>query len=402
MTFENVEIPYGAYWSSPFLRWQGAFGSLPAQRFAGWVAKRELASRGIDPTVFDSGILGMTVPQHRSYYGAATPLYEMGATHTPGHMVSQICATGARALFAGVSEVALGLATTTLLLAADRNSNSTQIYYPDPNGPGGVGVHENVIMDNMSDDPIGHHSMTQTAENVAKKRGITTEQQHELVLRRFEQYQDALKDGQAFQRRYMTLPFEYPKPNFKTIAGAVEGDIGIASATPESLSKLKPVLPGGTVTFAGQTHPADGNAAVIVTTSANARHLSRDPSIRVRVRGFGQARVDNGFMPEAPIGAARNALKQAGLEIGAVSAIKTHNPFIVNDIAFAQELGVDARIMNNFGCSLVWGHPSGATGMRLIIELIEELALRGGGIGLMAGCAGGDQAMAALIEVDAR
>lgn len=402
MAFENVEIPYGAYWSSPFLRWQGAFGALPAQRFAGWVAKRELESRSIHPKVFDSGVLGMTVPQHRSYFGVATPLYEMGATHTPGHMLSQICATGARALFAGVSEVALGLAKTTLLLAADRNSNSPQLYYPDPNGPGGVGVHENLIMDNMSDDPIGRHSMTMTAENVAKKRGISTEAQHELVLRRFEQYQDALKDGQAFQKRFMMLPFEYPKPNFKAIAGAVEGDVGIAPTTAESLAKLKPVLPGGTVTFAGQTHPADGNAAIIVTTSANAPGMSRDPSIRVRVRGFGQARVDNGYMPEAPIGAARNALAQAGLGIDAIAAIKTHNPFVVNDIAFAQELGVDANGMNNFGSSLIWGHPSGATGMRLIIELIEELALRGGGIGLMAGCAGGDQAMAAVIEVDGR
>ncbi len=402
MAFENVEIPYGGYWSSPFLRWQGAFGSLPAQRFAGWVAKRELEKRGIDPTVFDSGILGMTVPQHRSYFGVATPLYEMGATHTPGHMLTQVCATGARALFAGVSEVALGLATTTLLLAADRNSNSTQLYYPDPNGPGGVGIHENLIMENMGDDPIGHHSMTHTAENVAKKRGIATEAQHEVVLRRFEQYQDALKDNSAFQKRYMTLPFEYPKPNFKVVAGALEGDVGIVATTPEALAKLKPVLPGGTVTFAGQTHPADGNAAVIVTTSDKARKLSSDPSIRVRVRGFGQARVDNGFMPEAPIGAARKALAQAGLGIGAIAAIKTHNPFVVNDIAFAQDFGIDVNSMNNFGSSLIWGHPSGATGMRLIIELIEELALRGGGAGLMAGCAGGDQAMAAVIEVSDR
>jgi acetyl-CoA acetyltransferase len=402
MAFKNVEIPYGAYWSSPFLRWQGAFGSLPAQRFAGWVAKRELERRGIDPGVFDSGVLGMTVPQHRSYFGAATPLYELGATHAPGHMLSQICATGARALFAGVSEVALGLSNTTLLLAADRNSNSTQLYYPDPNGPGGVGVHENVIMDNMSDDPIGHHSMTVTAENVAKKRGIGTEAQHEVVLRRFEQYQDALKDGQAFQKRFMTLPFEIPRANFKAVAGAVEGDVGVAPTTRESLAKLKPVLAGGTVTYAGQTHPADGNAAIIVTTSDRAHKMSRDPSIRVRVRGFGQARVDNGYMPEAPIGAARQALAQAELEIGGVNAIKTHNPFVVNDIAFAQELGVDVNSMNNFGSSLVWGHPSGATGMRLIIELIEELALRGGGTGLMTGCAGGDQAMAAVIEVDGR
>ena len=105
-------------------------------------------------------------------------------------------------------------------------------------------------------------------------------------------------------------------------------------------------------------------------------------------------------MPEAPCGAARAALDQASLSFNDMDAIKTHNPFAVNDILFARESGVAIEDMNNFGSSLIWGHPQAPTGMRLIIELIEELVLRGGGHGLFTGCAAGDTGMALVLAVD--
>ena len=80
-------------------------------------------------------------------------------------------------------------------------------------------------------------------------------------------------------------------------------------------------------------------------------------------------------------------------------AIKTHNPFAVNDLYFAKQMGCDLKNMNNYGCSLVWGHPQAPMGTRSIIELIEELVLKGGGFGLFTGCAAGDTAMAVVLEV---
>jgi acetyl-CoA acetyltransferase len=94
------------------------------------------------------------------------------------------------------------------------------------------------------------------------------------------------------------------------------------------------------------------------------------------------------------------ALEGAGIGIGDLAAIKSHNPFAVNDIVFAQETGADLMSMNNYGSSLIWGHPQGPTGMRAIIELIEELTLLGGGWGLFQGCAAGDTSMAAVIKVE--
>ncbi|MBV1789683.1 thiolase family protein [Marinobacterium sp. D7] len=402
MSLNNVEIPYGAYWSTPFTKWQGSLQHLHAMKFAAWVAKSELAKRDIDPTLFDSGVLGMTNAQYQSFYGAPLPLYELGAVNTPGHMLSQVCATGARGLFAAASEVALGMAETSLLLTADRCSNGAHIYYPAPNGPGGYGQSEDQVTYNMMNDAIAGHSMIQTSENVAKKFDITREELDVVALRRFEQYQDALKDDQAFQKRYMTLPFSVPNAAFRKEACVLTGDEGVFPTTADGLAKLNPVIEGGVTTFGNMTHPADGNASVILATADKARELSRDSAIRINLCGFGQSRTELAHMPAAPIGAAANALKMAGIDYNRVKAIKTHNPFAVNDVAFAKATGVDVMQMNNYGSSMIWGHPQGPTGMRAVIELIEELVLIGGGYGLFTGCAGGDQGMAVVIRVSER
>ncbi|HLS50546.1 MAG TPA: thiolase family protein, partial [Burkholderiaceae bacterium] len=86
--------------------------------------------------------------------------------------------------------------------------------------------------------------------------------------------------------------------------------------------------------------------------------------------------------------------------INDLAAIKTHNPFIINDIVFAREFAIDANKMNRFGSSLVWGHPQAPMGLRALAELIEELVIVGGGYGLFVGCAAGDSAMATIIKVD--
>lgn len=400
--FDAIEIPYGAYWSTPFAKWQGTLQHLHAMRLAAHVAKAEFARRGFDPRRLDSAVLGMTNAQFQSFYGAPWPLYEMGATHTPGHMLSQVCASSARVLFAAASEIAMGQGDIVLALAADRCSNGAHLYYPGPRGPGGYGRSEDQVTYNMVHDAIGGHSMLTTAETVAAKHGVTTEAQHTVALRRLEQYGEALKDDRAFQKRYMPLPFSVPRPDFSAEEAVLTGDEGVYPSTAEGLARLRPVLPGGTVTAGGQTHPADGNAGMILASASRAAELSADPSIRVRIRGFGQSRTDLGHMPEAPVGAAARALAQAGVEARDLRAVKSHNPFAVNDIVFARAFGLDIMAMNNYGCSLIWGHPQGPTGLRAIIEMIEELVILGGGVGLFQGCAAGDSAMAVVIEVDDR
>ncbi len=398
MTY-TAEIPYGCYWSTPFAKWQGGFANLHSIEFAAHVAKLELARRDIDPARFDYGVLGTSVPQKHAFYGLPWLTGMIGAGHVGGPTVAQACATGIRCLLTATQEIDSGLASSALVVTADRTSNGPHLYYPNPRGPGGTGGHEDWVMDNFGCDPLGRHSMLQTAENVAAKFDISTASQHEIVLRRTEQYGDALAAGNAFQKTYMTLPFETPDPRYRKTAVVLDGDQGVTLSTADGVAKLRPVMTGGTVTFAAQTYPADGNAGMVVTTPEKARELSRDAAIRIRLLGFGLARAESAMMPLAPVPAAAAALQQAGLEIAAIDAVKTHNPFALNDIVFARETGIDIKTMNNFGCSLIWGHPQGPTGLRSIIELIEELAAKGGGLGLFSGCAAGDTAMAAVIKV---
>jgi acetyl-CoA acetyltransferase family protein len=398
MTYK-AEIPYGCYWSTPFARWQGAFANLNAVEFAAHVVGKELARRGIPAQAFDHGVLGISVPQQHSFYGLPWLAGLAGIGQIGGPTLMQACATGARVLLAAAQEIESGLSQATLSVTCDRTSNGPHLYYPNPRGPGGTGAHEDWVMDNFSCDPLGRHAMVVTAENVAKKHGIGTAEQHDVVLRREAQYRDALADDAAFHKRFMTLPFEVPDPAYRKTAATLSGDEGINYSTAEGLAKLKPVLEGGTVTYGGQTHPADGNAAIVLATPERAQELSRDPKIRIRLHGFGQSRAALAYMPEAPIPAAERALAQAGLAIDRMDAIKTHNPFALNDVLFSRTTGVELGRMNRYGSSLVWGHPQAPMGTRAVIELIEELAQRGGGYGLFTGCAAGDTAMAVVLEV---
>jgi acetyl-CoA acetyltransferase family protein len=395
----KAEIPYGAYWSTPFARWQGAFSNLHSVEFAAHVTKAELAKRRIPAETIDHGVMGISVPQKHSFYGMPWLAGMVGLGDVGGPTIMQACATGARVLLAAVQEVDAELSDVTLAVTCDRTSNGPHLYYPNPRAPGGTGSHEDWVMDNFNRDPLGGHAMVQTAENVAAKHQITTAEQHDVVLRREAQYRQALDNDHAFHKRYMTLPFQVPDPSFRKTVATLASDEGIRLSSAEDLAKLKPVLDGGTVTYGGQTHPADANAGLIVATPERARELSRDPKIRIQLRGFGTARAALAYMPEAPIPAAQRALEQAGLKIDRMDAIKTHNPFALNDVLFSRQTGVALERMNNYGCSLVWGHPQAPMGTRSIIELIEELVVRGGGTGLFTGCAAGDTAMAVVIEV---
>ncbi len=402
MFFEKAFIPYKGYWSTPFCRWQENFAHLNAVPFAADIAKRALAERDISPQVFDSLILGLTVPQHHSFYGGPWLAGMIGADATTGPVIGQACATGAKVVALAGFELEAGDEERAILtITADRCSNGPHIYYPNPLGPGGTGDKEDWVMDNFGFDPHARNAMIDTAENVAREAGITREEQDEMTLLRHAQYNDALKDDAAFHHRYMVTPIEVKDARGRKTLSTVEGDVGVFPTTAEGLAKLRPVAKEGTVTFGSQTHPADGNCGVIVTTRDKARELSQDPNVEIQLLSYGEARVKKGYMAMAVVPAARKALSRAGVSVEDVQVVKTHNPFAVNDVYFCREMGIKPEAMNHYGSSLIYGHPQAPTGHRLIIEMIEELALVGGGYGLFVGCAAGDTGAGVVVKVTA-
>ena len=399
MQFESIYIPYGAYWSTPFCKWQGSFSLLHPIPFAAEMGLRFFKERKIPSEIVDGMCLGISIPAPNSFYGGPWLAGLLGMTSVPAPMLGQACATGVRCIAYGAQEVQTHSAEVFLAVTADRCSNGPHLYYPNPQGPGGTGTKEDWVLDNFGFDPFAKNPMIVTAENVAREAGIDRETQDQVTMLRSEQYQNALKNDRAFQKRYMLTPVEVKDARGKKVVATVATDEGVFPSTVEGLSKLKPVLENGTVTFGSQTYPADGNAGMIVTNRSKARELSADKSIEIQIIATAQARVKKGFMPMANAPAVHKVLSRADIAVKDIKAMTSHTPFAVNDIYLSKELGIPLKEMNRYGCSLIWGHPQGPTGLRGIIELIEELSLLGGGYGLFTGCAAGDCAAALVIKV---
>lgn len=394
-------VPYKGYYSTPFSRWQGSMANENSIVLAGNTSKRWLEEKGWDGGMFDYLILGITIGQHHQFYSSPWVAAIMGAGGIPAVALSQACTTSTTCIYNAAMGVETGLYKNCYALMTDRCSNGPHTIWPNPMGPGGEVISENWLMDNFNGDPNVGLKMIETAENVAKEGNITKEQCDELTLRRYEQYLDALKDDRAFQKRYM-FPAEVKISRKKT--KLVEEDEGVTPCTEEGLARLKPVIPGGVLSFGAQTFPADGNCGLIVTTEEKARELSADPSIPIQIISYGFSRTKPGYMAAAPVPATKMALEQANLKIGDMKIIKTHNPFIVNDLYFAQQMGIKAEGtdelgFNNYGCSLIYGHPQGPTAGRIIIEGLEEIAMKGGGYFLWTGCAAGDTGGAIIFKV---
>jgi acetyl-CoA C-acetyltransferase len=394
MPREGVCIPVGYAWTSPFVRWGGALADFSSLDVGAAVTRDALAQRETDPGDLTGIVLGWTVPQPAIFYGAPTLAAQIGAPAITGPMISQACATGAAALQAAAAQVD-GDGDLVLLAAVDRTSNAPHLVYPSATRPGGAPTHEDWMLDNFSRDPWAGAPMIETAEAVAAEGGIGREAVDELTLMRYEQYESALADDRAAQRRYF-VDVKLPVRKGELV---VEEDAGVHPTTAEGLAKLKPASDSGVHTIATQTHPADAAAGMLVTTVERAKQL---PGVRgiAHLLGFGWSRVEKARMPKAPVPAAEAALAEAGVTIDQVDVVTTHNPFAVNDLWFAQQSSFPLDRMNPYGCSLVYGHPQAPTGVRAITELLEALSERGGGIGLFTGCAAGDTAGAVVVRVD--
>ena len=400
-TFEKAYIPYNGYYSTPFCRWQGMLQNENSIELGAKTARRWLIEKKkIDPAIFDYLYFGITITQPRLFYSHnwAAGMLTDNRKALPGLMINQACTTSTTCINLAALAIEQGAMNVAFALMADRCSNGAHTIWPNPMGPGGEVLAENWMMDNFNSDPnvFPPLKMVQTAENVAKEVGITKEECDAVVLRRYQQYQMAVADDYAFQKRYM-FPAEAKLSKKKTIF--VEHDEGVTPTTAEGLAKLGPAEKGGVHSYGAQTFPADGNCGFIVTTRERAKELSSDSKVEIKIVSYGYARVKPGYMAAAPVPAAEMALANAGMKISEMKAIKSHNPFATNDLNFARKMGIDVMKMNNYGSSLIYGHPQAPTAGRIIAEMLEEMVILGGGYCLWTGCAAGDTGAAMVFKV---
>ena len=396
MKFDDAYFSARHLWASPFVRWQGSLADVSSLDLAVAVTRDALARVRFDPADVSQIVLGTTIPQPHSFFGAPWVAARLGMTGISGPHIAQACATSVACVVAAAQTVdGDGGHSTSLVVTTDRTSNGPLLIYPRSQAAGGAPATENWVLDNFAADPWTGEAMVHTAEAVGRDGAMSRSALDELTLLRYAQYQRALADDRKFQRRWMQ-PVSVLRGKHQLV---VEADEGVHAYTAQGLAALKPVQPGGLTTFGSQTHPADGTAGALVCGGARARDLAQGEGV-VRLIAAGFARAEKGRMPKAATLAAQRALASAGVAIEQVKQVTTHNPFAVNDLWFAQQTGYPLERMNGFGCSLIFGHPQAPTGLRSIVELVHALRETGGGIGLFTGCAAGDSGAALVISVE--
>jgi len=395
MKFEHAALSAAHLWSSPFVRWQGRLADVSSLDLAVAVTRDALAARRFDACRVQQIVLGTTIPQQGAFYAAPWIAARLGMPGIGGPHIAQACATSVACIVAAATAIEVDRRCASLVVTADRTSNGPLLVYPRSRGAGGSPATENWVLDNFAADPWTGQAMVATAEAVAREGGFSRAAVDDVTLLRYAQYARALADDRAFQRRTLQ-PVAIGEGKRRLV---VEADEGVHETTATGLAALAPTLEGGVVTYGSQTHPADGAAGCVLLDSSSARELAGGRGV-VRLLAAGFARADKARMPKAATTAAVTALADAGLAWSDVAIVNTHNPFAINDLWFAQQTGFAVDQMNPFGCSLVYGHPQGPTGLRGIVELVEALRLRGGGVGVFTGCAAGDTGAALVVRVE--
>jgi acetyl-CoA C-acetyltransferase len=236
-------------------------------------------------------------------------------------------------------------------------------------------------------------AMGVTAENVARRDGITREEQDRYALAS-QQKAVAAQAAGHFARELVPVEIAAKKGP----ATVVERDEGPrADSSLEALARLKPAFAeGGTVTAGNSSTLNDGASMVLVASGAYVRRHGLSPLARVVASGH--AGVDPRYMGLGPVPASRKALARAGLAPAQLDHVELNEAFAAQAIACVQGLGLDEAKVNPSGGAIALGHPLGMSGARILTTLVHGLARTGGRYGLATMCIGVGQGIALVVE----
>lgn len=359
----------------------------------------------LDPRDIDDLMLGCGLPggEQGNNLGRIVAV-QMGMDHLPGCTVTRYCSSSLQtsrmalhAIKAGEGDVFISAGVEMVSRFVKGNSDSL----PDTHNPffaeaeartAAVAASEGSTWHDPREDgivPDAYIAMGQTAENLARVKGISRQEMDEFGVRSQNLAEQAIKNG--FWEREIT-PVTLPDG---TVVSADDGPR--AGVTLEGVQGLKPVFrPDGLVTAANCCPLNDGAAALVIMSDTKARELGLTPLARIVSTGV------SGLSPEimglGPVEASKQALKRAGLTIGDIDLAEINEAFAAQVIPSYQELGLDLDKVNVNGGAIAVGHPFGMTGARITGTLINSLQFHDKQFGLETMCVGGGQGMAMVIE----
>ena len=355
-------------------------------------AIREAVGRaeGLDPSDVEDVIMGCAMPEGTQGYNMARlSSVRAGMPDTvPAQTVNRFCSSGLQTIAMAAERIMVGHATTIVAGGTEHMSSTLQMpnFAPDP------GLVET--------NPAVYMGMGFTAEQVAKEFDVSREDQDEFALRSHTRAKEAVESGR-FDGQIVPLDVAYDfvdddgnPQHFETTFGRDEGP---RDTSAEQLAKLRPAFQqGGTVTAGNASQRSDGAAAVVVMEREEAERRGLEPM--ARFLGFAVGGVRPEVMGIGPSVAIPKVLEQTGLSLEDIDLIEFNEAFAAQVLAVVREVGLDMDKMNVNGGAIALGHPMGATGTKLTVQILNEMKRRGSKYGMVTMCIGGGMGAAGIFE----
>jgi len=370
--------------------------SIPAHTLATTVVKNVLERTHVTGDMVDEVILGEVRQSSEASNIARYVALEAGMPETvPGYTVNRLCASSMQATLNGCEEIWLGMADTVVAGGTDNMSRAPMYIRQGRWGDGPMKLVDSNIEGGLADQPAslyGLMSMSQTAENVAERFGITREIQDAFACESQRRATEAREKG-YFKNEIVPVHVKLKHQEFDF----VEDEFIKPKTTMEILAKLKPIVkPGGTVTAGNACGLNDGASALILMSERKVKETGLKPL--AKITGIARAALDPEIMGYGPVISTTKLLKELDMTVDQIDLVELNEAFASQSVACVRDLKLDPEKVNINGGAIALGHPLGCTGARLIVTLLNNLIRTGGKVGLATLCIGGGQSMATMIE----
>ncbi|RQO33865.1 acetyl-CoA C-acetyltransferase [Herminiimonas sp. KBW02] len=372
----------------------GALAKTAASDLGAHVIKNLLARSGIQADQISEVILGQVLTAGCGQNPARQALIRSGIPDmVPAFTINKVCGSGLKATHLATQAIRCGDAQIIIAGGQENMSASPHVLNNSRDGfrMGDAKLIDTMIHDGLWDVYNQYHMGT-TAENIAKKFGISRQEQDEFALESQNKAEAAQKAGKFKDE---IIPFEIQSKKGNIV---FDSDEYIKHGTTlESLTALRPAFSkDGTVTAGNASGINDGAAAVIMMTAQKAKELGLKPL--AKIKAYSSAGVDPSIMGMGPVPAAQLCLKKAGWKHQDVDLMEINEAFAAQAIAVNREMGWDTKKINVNGGAIAIGHPIGASGCRILVTLLHEMIRRDAHKGLASLCIGGGMGVALAIE----
>ncbi|HEX9181622.1 MAG TPA: acetyl-CoA C-acetyltransferase [Burkholderiales bacterium] len=372
----------------------GTLARTPAADLGAHVIRKLLERSGLKPDQVSEVIMGQVLAAGVGQNPARQAAIKAGLPDMiPAMTINKVCGSGLKAVMLAAQSVANGDSDVVIAGGQENMSAAPHVMNGSRDGfrMGDAKLIDSMIVDGLW-DAFNQYHMGVTAENVAKEYAVTREEQDEFAVKSQNKAEAAQKGGRFKDE---IIPFEIPSKKGPVVFA--DDEYPRHGATLEAMKGLKPAFDkNGTVTAANASGINDGAAAVIVTSARKAKELGLKPL--ARIKAFASAGVDPRYMGMGPVPASKRCLARAGWTPKDLDLMEINEAFAAQAIAVNRQMGWDTSKVNVNGGAIALGHPIGASGCRILVTLLHEMAKRDAKKGLASLCIGGGMGVALAVE----